>query len=29
MGLVRGLRIDPNSGQTGQQISFDWIRLTA
>jgi hypothetical protein len=27
--LVRGLRIDPNSGQTGQQISFDWIRLTA
>jgi hypothetical protein len=27
--LVRGFRIDPNSSQTGQQISFDWVRLTS
>jgi hypothetical protein len=27
--LVRGFRVDPNSAQTGQQISFDWVRLTA
>jgi hypothetical protein len=27
--LVRGFRIDPNSIQTGQQVSFDWVRLTA
>ena len=26
--LVRGLRIDPNSIQTGTQVSFDWVRLT-
>jgi hypothetical protein len=27
--LVRGFRIDPNSIQTGHQVSFDWVRLTA
>jgi hypothetical protein len=26
--VVRGLRIDPNSAQTGAQVSFDWVRLT-
>ncbi len=27
--LVRGLRIDPNSSQVGQEISFDWVRVTS